>query len=754
MPYIEGESLRERLEREKQLPVDEAVRIATDVAEALHSAHKQGVIHRDVKPANILLSEGRPLVADFGIALAVSAAGGGRLTETGLSMGTPYYMSPEQASADREPTPASDVYSLGCVLYEMLVGEPPYVGSSAQAVLAKILTEDAKAPTQARSSIPANVDAAIRKSLEKLPADRFAGVADFAKALTDRGFRHGESIGAAASADGGPWNRVSITFAALFFAASSLAAWGWLRPPLERGVQTRVAFTDLGRGVGSISPDGRSMLTTRGSLRSLHIRAADDMEYRELPNTERAANGTFSPDGRSVAFTIRGRGIFRVPIAGGPAVQIAEAGDEPHWGLPDVLVFRTREGAIHRVGASGGEPEVLFASDSIEARRPFLLPNGRGVVFGTNTFGDPLNSRIMYLDIETRGVRQLVESGSHPRYIPTGHLIYGHGSQALMGVPFDADAAEVTGAEIVLLSSVEVSSEGRTSFDVSETGTAIYRPGLGDQAAYSIELIDSSGQGEALVIESGAIRGLRFSPEGRRVAYGEGAQVWVYDLILGTRLRISEEGGWDPVWDPGGEFVAFHAMTSNTLEFDGFRAPADGSAPPEQLFRLAEVTAPQVWLRDGRLLARGTHPERQGADWNENHPAISPNERWLAYVSNQSGTGEVQVRPFDNDATAAIRVSAEGREPAWHPDGDRLYFWEDIDFVEVRVRADDRFEELSRTVLFSDPTYLESQLWANYDVHPDGERFVIARVEGTAETPEGLIVVNWFTELCERMGDC
>jgi len=177
MPYIQGETLRDRLEREKQLPVDEAVRIASEVAEALQVAHEEGVIHRDIKPANILLSKGRPLVADFGIALAVTTAGAGRLTETGLSMGTPFYMSPEQASADREPSAASDVYSLGCVLYEMLVGDPPHTASSAQAVLAKILTGDVPAPGEARATIPAHVDAAIRKSLEKLPADRFTAAA-------------------------------------------------------------------------------------------------------------------------------------------------------------------------------------------------------------------------------------------------------------------------------------------------------------------------------------------------------------------------------------------------------------------------------------------------------------------------------------------------------------------------------------------------------------------------------------------------
>ena len=180
-PFVEGETLRDRLDREKQLPVDEAVAIATRVSGALQHAHEHGVIHRDIKPGNILLQDGEPVVADFGIALAVGAAGGSRLTETGLSVGTPYYMSPEQATGDQEVGPPSDTYALACVLYELLVGEPPYPGSTAQAVLGKIIAGDPGSATKHRPTIPAHVDAAIRKALEKLPTDRFTGAEEFAK---------------------------------------------------------------------------------------------------------------------------------------------------------------------------------------------------------------------------------------------------------------------------------------------------------------------------------------------------------------------------------------------------------------------------------------------------------------------------------------------------------------------------------------------------------------------------------------------
>jgi tRNA A-37 threonylcarbamoyl transferase component Bud32 len=188
MPYIEGETLRTRLDRDKQLGIEEAVRITREVADALDYAHRHGVIHRDIKPENILLHDGRPMVADFGIALAVSAAAGGRMTETGLSLGTPHYMSPEQATADRDITARSDIYSLASVLYEMLTGEPPHMGNSAQQIIMKIVTDTARPVSELRKSVPPNVAAAVAKALEKLPADRFENAKAFAEALANPHF--------------------------------------------------------------------------------------------------------------------------------------------------------------------------------------------------------------------------------------------------------------------------------------------------------------------------------------------------------------------------------------------------------------------------------------------------------------------------------------------------------------------------------------------------------------------------------------
>ena len=228
MPYVEGESLRARLEREKQLPVDEAVRIAAAVAGALDYAHRHGVIHRDLKPENILLHDGQPLIADFGIALAVSNAGGTRITQTGLSLGTPHYMSPEQATGDRMVDGRTDIYALGAVTYEMLAGEPPHTGTTAQAIIAKLLTDEPRPVTQLRRSVPAHVDAAVRRSLEKLPADRFAAAHEFADALQGKGALVARPV-APLSGEASRWKGIAMAAVTLAVLATGAAVWGWTR---------------------------------------------------------------------------------------------------------------------------------------------------------------------------------------------------------------------------------------------------------------------------------------------------------------------------------------------------------------------------------------------------------------------------------------------------------------------------------------------------------------------------------------------
>ena len=336
MPYIEGESLRDRLDREHQLPVDEAVKITTDLAEALDYAHRNKIIHRDIKPANIMLHEGRPLIADFGIALAVGAAGGGRLTETGLSLGTPFYMSPEQATGDQAVGASTDTYALGVVLYEMLVGDPPYPGTTAQAVLGKIIAGKPVSATDERPSIPANVDAVIRKALEKLPADRFASAQEFVRALGDEHFRYREEVVGVDGAAASPWNTLTTVGWSLALLYTLAFGWSLLGPeppePPESVTRVSVLIAEAQsihptRAALDLSPDG-SLMVSRGvsddGQAQLWLRRWDALEATPIRNTEGAGDPVISPDGREVAFGVAGS-IRVVPLGGGVARTLTDS---------------------------------------------------------------------------------------------------------------------------------------------------------------------------------------------------------------------------------------------------------------------------------------------------------------------------------------------------------------------------------------------------------------------------------------------
>ena len=798
MPHIQGESLRERIDREKQLGVDDSVAITQKVANALDYAHGHGVVHRDIKPGNILLSEqGEPLVADFGIALAVAQAGAGRITETGLSLGTPHYMSPEQATGDRDVDPRSDVYALGCVLFEMLAGQPPFSASTAQAVLVKILTADAPSITSERRTVPPHVGHALAKSLEKLPADRFTSAAEFATALGDERFTYkarartataiapSEPIVPVATAQ--PWHRDGRVVAALLVAVttSALAAWGWLsRPPIpEPGVPTRSGVTGLNLMVAgggwklAISPDGRWIVAAHveeGFTPARYIRAANDPEWRRLANTEAGQNPTFSPDGQSVAFTTLGvSGISKVPITGGPALPIA-AGFSPHWGVDNTIVYDTQSG-LYRVASSGGEPELLFASDTVTVFRPHLLPNGRAVVFGTGTADV---SRIFIFEIETGDVRELVPAGNQPRYVSTGHLIYGHSDGVLMGVPFDLETLETTGSPVTLLPELSVNVGGASQFAVSETGTLIYVASLGPFAGAARVLVEVNLEGveSPLPLSGGAMGVPRYSPEGRKIAYFDDGELRIYDVVTGASPQFAT--GTYPVWSTSGEYLYFSV---NGPISDGYRQPADSREAATQLWdRPGGQYVTDVSAGDSIIVVRDNAPDRgrdvllmrQGedgaefedfltAEWNEVNGEISPDGRWFAYQSDESGEYRIYVHSFPVITGRRPVSPGLGTDPVWSPDGQTLYYRSGSQFLAVGVATEPAFAVLSAPdVLFDRPEYTRYQNPGpvrTWDIHPDGSRFIMVKFGdesgGVVGFSGAYLVTNWFEELRQRMGN-
>ena len=460
MPYVEGETLRDRIDREHQLPVDEAVKITTDLAEALDYAHRHKIIHRDIKPGNILMHEGRPLIADFGIALAVGAAGGGRLTETGLSLGTPFYMSPEQATGDQFVGSATDTYALGAVLYEMLTGDPPYMGSTAQAVLGQIIAGEAVSATKKRGSVPANVDAALRKALEKLPADRFTSVQDFVRALGDEHFRYGELATAGVDVGVGPWNRLSIGLAGLATVLTLALGWALLQPeppgPLARfslpheGVQ-------LGGLVGWVefTADASGLVYTgpaeSGGVAQLWMRRWPDLDAAPIRGTEGAASFALSPDGREVAFADLAGPLRVVSLDGGtPRTLVEQVTLVSDW-APDGTVYFTQilGRMVSRVPATGGGTDAVETVTELLDRETQhgnlqVLPGGRMALFQVWYSPTGVDAEIWVMDLDTQE-RSFLTSGGSPRYASSGHLLFGTPDGFLMAAPFDPGTAELTG---------------------------------------------------------------------------------------------------------------------------------------------------------------------------------------------------------------------------------------------------------------------------------------------------------------------
>ncbi len=786
MPYVEGESLRDRLDRDVQLPVDEAVRIATAVANAVGYAHRQGIIHRDIKPENVLMHEGEPLVSDFGIALAVTAAGGNRMTETGLSLGTPFYMSPEQASADRELGPQSDVYSVGCMLYEMLVGEPPHTGKTAQSVLAKILTERPRSITEMRGTVPSHMAAAVSRSLERLPADRFESAEEFVRALGDTSFTHevSHSRGAAsAAAPQTPPTRARSPLPRFLpwgvaAAALALSAWSMLLGPAQPAAPTlRMTLSDfVVDGVGvpiAISRDG-STVVAGGENDMLNVRRSDDTEFRPIAGTAGGSHPAISPDGEWVAFR-QGDELVKVQIGGGPVLPIATSGIAPHWYTQEEIVYRTTQGLVRVVSSAGGTPRDLGVEGLLS---PFMLPGGRGLLGHDGGMN-------LYLHDLTSGERTVIaQGGSNGRYLPTGHIIYGDQSlQSVLAVPFDLSSMQVTGDPVPLLPSVRVRNNGETLLTVSENGTLVQvlstRGGGSGQLTFT--WIDMDGGRSELPLREPEPTAPRVSPDGTRFAYldGSGDHIWVYNLQTGERTQVTESEGAFPTaaWSLDGSRL--HYSVSDGAGYRWMSTAVDGSGDSEVLVaqaagRVNTISPDGRWLI-GEGVGAPTTPDivyaelgaddlrlqtYLRADWHEEDGEVSPDGDWLAYQATEGGTHAIYIRSFPEPGPV-VRLSETNSGPVWSPAGDAVYYIRDDTMVRRAVRLGDAVELGEEAELFRVTDWRGSNLYRGFDIHPDGDRFLFitsgALESEAVESYQGVgnvvVVANWFEELRRRMGE-
>jgi eukaryotic-like serine/threonine-protein kinase len=815
MPFIDGETLRSKLDRETQLGIDESVRIATNIAEALDYAHRHGVIHRDIKPENILLHDGRPMVADFGIALALSAAAGGRMTETGLSLGTPHYMSPEQATADKDVSARSDIYSLASVLYEMLAGQPPHLGGSAQQIIMKIITEPVDAVTRYRKSVPPNVAAAVAKALEKLPSDRFENAAAFAGALANPSFRHGE----ATVTDGAHQKRsarwrdpVTVGLGVVALAASVVAALAMMLPaPTQLVGKYAVAFDSTGglayRGFGeparlAITPDGSNLVyvgyvSGPGQGRNqLYVRPFGSLASRALPGTVGATRPAISQDGSLIAF-IGGSNettLLAVPLGGGPALTLADSFvvSGPAWGPKGFVYYLTwrrktsdapASQTIRRVSGNGGPSEDVVRLPATENGSAYqwltILPGGRGAIVGVRPAvrGDVSRYMLHAVDLKTGRLGASLP-GISARYVAEAHaLIYVTSDGSLMAVPFNLSRREVKGRPQALATGVS-GRGGETDLDAAG-GMLVYalqgvngteRMGWVNRATGVAQVVDSTwGDTE---FESFAI-----SPDGSRLAVTVGGRaatdqtnqgrfdIWLKQLDHGpiTRLSFGGETNSNPSWTPDGKYVTYASTRGRSRSL--WRRRADGVGAEELVVDAGRDIIASNWSPDGvwLLLSVARPPsldilvKRVGVDsiakpllaepHHEWKPTLSPDGKWLAYVSNESGAGQVFVRPFPNVQDGKWQISLNGgTDPLWSANGRELFF-RSFDGDEIFAADMSRGPGMAeRRRLFRALTggYELNTPDRMFDVSRDGQRFLLS-INADTDVSGNLIVVQNFT---------
>ena len=822
LELVEGDTLAERL-KHGAIPVEESLKLALQIAEALEAAHEKGVIHGDLKPANIKVTpDGKIKVLDFGLAKALTGDGSDvnlsrsptlsmAATQQGEILGTPAYMSPEQARGQKVDKRA-DPWAFGCVLFEMLTGRRPFPGNDGTDILAAVIRAEPE-----WSTLPANLHPRVRelleRCLEKEATNRWQAVGDvrldIQKVLADPG---GVLVAPVADVIHAPprpilpWIAVAVV---LSITGASVAAWN-LRPLLisERRPVSRFDYIvpddqALGTRPGlAISPDGSQFVyATYGGL---YLRSMNEREARLVAGSEAAIAYVpfFSPDGQSIGYYQRGE-LKRIAVSGGAAVTLCDAASVPSgasWGPNGTIVFEQPEG-IMRVSDDGGTPEVLVATE--EGERFWgaeLLPDGTSLLFARTigTGSDLWDQAQVVVEPVDGGKRKvLVEGGAAGHYVPTGHLTYTF-RNVLFARPFDLANLQVVGEPVRIvedLGRVRRDTKPVSHYAFSNSGSLVYiageiTAGRGPDSR-SLVVADRSGEVELLDLPPARYDSPRLSPDGTQltVQTSEGDQqvIWVYDLSGRTaKKRLTLEGNnRSPVWTPNGKRIAF--ASDREGPFSIYWKLADGSGGAEKLTQAEEGThhEPYSWSPDGRTLSFSVEILGPSSEWDlwtlslddeagpqvliggpgaQRHGELSPNGRLIAYTRAVGPLFQVVVEPFPTTGVRYHITTDSGSWPLWSSDGGELFYRRaNAEFLRrdgfaifgVDIIQTEPSLEWGRERMVELQDIPRSRGYRNFDIFPDGERFMTAlEAEETEETEDRRrinVVLNWFEELKERV---
>ncbi len=823
LELVEGPTLADRI-ADGPIPIDEALPIAKQIAEALEAAHEQGIIHRDLKPANVKVkADGTVKVLDFGLAKAFQPEASGAsasesptisltaaATQMGMVIGTAAYMAPEQASG-KAVDKRADVWAFGVVLYEMLTGQRVFSGKDVSHTLAAVLMKDIEW-TGLPSRLPASLGRVLRRCLERDPKQRLR---DIGEARIELGSAATVPNSVAAPVAVSPplqvWQRPvpAALVALVLVAVTGVVVWSLSQPgvvpvdvirfvipePDTATFDFASSYPDL-----AISPDGTQVVyvvrAPDGELQ-LYLRPIDQLRGAPLRGAEGGQAPFVSPDGEWVGFLSSDNvTLQKVSIFGGPPVTLAGFPDfiaGANWEGDDQIIVGMVRGGLFRVPAGGSEPDVLTTPDADQGETshfwPSVIPGRRAVLFQIATGGADA-PQLAILELDTGEVTRLGLTGTQPQYVSTGHLVYAVQDGSVRAAPFDAERLEVTGNPVPLLEDVVVKNVTRASnFSLSDNGRLVFMSSAGGGVAQlsSLVWVDRQGREESLgdAWQPADYVYPRVSPDGTRVAVGilenAATDLWVLDLARpGSRSRITFGGNNLPgAWSPDGSQLAF--ADSNAATNRVLLAPADGNGEVETLLDRGERQFPTSWASDGNVLAlyidRAGETGRDlamlpmdgdrtpvpflGTPFQERAGAFSPDGRWLAYVSDESGQDEVYVRPVPGPGQQHTISTNGGAEPLWSRDGTELFYRLVDQVLVVAIDTADSFRVAAPQELFVGAYAADSSGGShvrNYDVTPDGQRFLMVKREtgsagtGSAESaPEITVVLNWHQELLERV---
>jgi serine/threonine-protein kinase len=818
MEHLVGQTLAERL-RKGPLPLNQALEVATQIADAVAAAHKQGIVHRDLKPGNVMLTKTGARLLDFGLArltghgeqpavgsLTSAPTKPAPLTGQGTILGTLPYMAPEQVEG-RPADARTDLWALGTILYEMVAGVRAFEASTPPSLVGAILERDPAPLSERQPLTPPSLERLVRRCLAKDPderwdtahdvADELRWVAETALAPTSREGPHG----------GATLRSLRLVIVLLGAAILSLglvlALWApWRSPPAPSALRldTRLG-PDLALSLGAfdrgpaaiLSPDGTHLAFVArepGEASRIYVRPLDQLEARPLSGTEGAESPFFSPDAQWIGFFAGGK-LQKIALTGGAAVTLADAPDNRggSWGEDGAIVLAPRGSAtgvgLRRVSSLGGEIQTLTTPDpdagEVTHRWPQVLGDGR-VLYTAHSLTGGYEDASLVMETLPNGPRKVVHRGGyHGRYLPSGHLVFIH-QGTLFAAPFDLERMGLTGPPVPAIEGVLANSgNAGAQFSFSDTGTLVYVAGEG-LASSPIHWLGRDGATTPLRDEAARWAHPCFSPDGDRLAMtiNDGTQwdIWIYEWSRDTLTRLTLDPADDgsPVWSPDGRHVVFFSNRGEKRVPNLYWRPSDGSGEVRRLTESESHQRPTSWHPSGRFLAfyeqspptvwdvkilemegdeasgwtPGTTTAFVESPFIERSPAFSPDGRFLAYDSNESGRFEVYVRPFPGPG-GKWQVSADGGvTPTWSRTRPELLFATEGGEIMVSsyTAAGDAFRS-GRPVPWSEPRFQPGVTARSFDLHPDGERVALRRSYGeTGDAPDSVIVVfNFFDEL-------